>query len=424
MSILLIGLSHRTAPVEVREQLAFDAAGVATALGCFRERFPGCEAAILSTCNRTEIIVAGEGERPNAAEVIRLIAEARDLPVAHFLPHLYQYVGDQACRHFFDVVAGLDSMVLGEYQIVHQAKQAYNLARQEKTSGRNLNRLFHHAFEVSKRIRTETAIVRGKLSIPSAAADLLPAQNGVAQTLIVGAGQTARVVCRNLVEAGNAGRIVVTSRTLEHADTLAADCHVAALPLEKLDEAICQSDRVILAVTCPEPILTAQRVGEIMRRREGRALLLVDLCVPRSVAAEAGKIPGVTLHDIDAVGRIVAENEKHRAAAVNQCERILDEEVAAFEQWLNESQLAPLIEQIYTDARRIRDAELEKFLAGSPDLTDRQKKAVTQLMDRLVGKFMHPCVMGLRHGLNPAMHAAADGFRAQASRCIHAGKHE
>jgi glutamyl-tRNA reductase len=424
MSILLIGLSYRTAPVEVREQLAFDSDGAAAALSCFHQRFPGCEAAILSTCNRMELLIASDGDQPATSDVIRLLAEIRDLPAAHFAPHLYQFSGEQACRHFFHVAAGLDSMVLGEYQIMHQVKQAYHLARQQQTTGRILNRLFHHAFESSKRIRTETAVSRGKLSIPSAAVDLLRVEPNVSQTLIVGSGQTARVVCRHLVDAGNAGRIVVTSRTLEHADTLAADCHVAAAPIDQLDEQLCRSDRVILAVTCPEPILSADRVRRVMSRRQGRPLLLVDLCVPRSVAAEAARVPGVTLHDIDAVGKVVAENEKSRAAALNQCERILDEETAAFEQWLNESRLAPLIEQIYSDARRIRDAELETFLAGSPDLTERQKKAVTQLMDRLVGKFMHPCVMGLRHGMNPAMEAAAGSFRTLASRCTHACKHE
>jgi len=423
MSILLIGISYRTAPVEVREQLAFDDQGVVAALAYIRQRFPGVEAAILSTCNRMEIIIAGDGPRPSASDIIRLLAEARDLPAAHFMPYLYQFTGEPAARHFFDVVAGLDSMVLGEHQIMHQTKQAYNLARQQQTTGRILNRLFHHAFEVSKRIHTETAVSRGRLSIPSVAVDLLRDQLTTGQTLIVGAGRMSRLVCRHLVDVENHGRIVVTSRTLQHADTLASDCHVAAAPIEKLDEQLANADRVILAVNCNDPILTADRVRQAMQDRAGRPLLLLDLCVPRSVAAEVAQIPNVTLHDIDAVGRIVNGNQQNRAAAVIECQRILDEEAAAFEQWLNESQLAPLIERIYSDARRIRDAELEHFLNASPDLTERQKKAVTQLMDRLVGKFMHPCVMSLRHGHSPALQVAADSLHAQAAKCVFAGKH-
>ena len=422
MSILLIGISHRTAPVQVREQLAFDDQGVATALACIRQRFPGVEAAILSTCNRMEILIAGEEPRPGAAEIVRLLAEARDLPASEFTPYLYQFVGEQASRHFFNVVAGLDSMVLGEHQIMHQAKRAYNLAREQQTTGRVLNRLFHHAFEVSKRVHTETEVSRGRLSIPSVAVDWLRHQPAAGQTLIVGAGRMARLVCRHLIDGGPAQRIVVTSRTLAHADTLAADCHVAAAPIQSLDDELVHADQIILAVHCTEPILTAERVSRAMQQRHGRPLLLLDLCVPRSVAAAVSEIPGVTLEDIDAVGRIVDANGRNRAASLNLCQRILDEEAAAFEQWLSESQLAPLIERIYGDARRIRDAELENFLAANGDLTEKQKKSVTQLMDRLVGKFMHPCVMSLRHGHGPAIQAAADSFHAQAARCQHAAK--
>ena len=164
MSILLIGLNHRTAPVEVREQLAFSRDGVATALMLLRNQFPGAEASILSTCNRVEILIATENDRPTAQDVISFIAQARDLPANEFKNYLYQFCDEQAIRHLFRVAGGLDSMVLGESQIVSQLKQAYAQAMEQGTTGRVLNRLFHHAFEVGKRVRTDTDIAEGKLS--------------------------------------------------------------------------------------------------------------------------------------------------------------------------------------------------------------------------------------------------------------------
>jgi glutamyl-tRNA reductase len=161
--ILLIGLNHRTAPVEIREQLAFSRDGVATALLLFRNQFPGAEAAIISTCNRVEILVAGDGDRPTVNDVLTFIAQARDLPVSQFKTYLYTLSGEQACRHFFRVAAGLDSRVLGESQIVSQDKPADALASEQGLTGRTLNRLFHQAFEVGKRIRTETRIGEGKI---------------------------------------------------------------------------------------------------------------------------------------------------------------------------------------------------------------------------------------------------------------------
>src|SRR5580765_7240414 len=234
MSILLIGLNHRTAPVEIREQLAFSRDGVATALLLFRNRFPGSEAAILSTCNRVEMLVASDGDKPTAGEVLSFIAQARDLPVASFKPYLYELKDEQACRHFFRVASGLDSMVLGESQIVNQVKQAYAAASEQGTTGRTLNRMFHHAFEVSKRVRTETKIGLGKVSIPSVAVDVASSifdDFSSKQVLVIGAGEMAQLVCEHLREA-KASRFVVTTRTLNNAKALAEACQGQAVPFD------------------------------------------------------------------------------------------------------------------------------------------------------------------------------------------------
>jgi len=419
VSIVLVGLNHRTAPVEIREQLAFSREGVSTALMFFRKHFPGCEAAILSTCNRVEVLVAAEGDRPTAADIVSFLAEARDLPAAQFKQYLYTFSDEQACRHFFRVVSGLDSMVLGECQIVNQIKQAYTLACEQGTTGRVLNRLFHHAFEVGKRARAGTAIAEGRLSVPSVAVDVarsIFSDFTDKQTLVVGAGEVARLVCQHLAASAQTPRFVVISRTLRNARVLAEACHAAAAPFEQLEQQLVDADIVLMAMGCTQPVLTLQRMREIQKQRQNRLIYIVDLAVPRNVDPEIARLEGVYLYDIDDLGRIVTKNQNHRAAALEQCERILDEEVTAFIQWLNDVRLNPIIAQMYRDAKSVRDDELDRLLRKCPDLTDSQKQAIAQGVDRLVGKFMHPCVHSLRHSPTPAMMALAGALHAANTR--------
>src|SRR5687768_7672176 len=200
MSMLLIGLNHHTAPVAVRERLAFSREGAATALALFHRRYPEAEAAIVSTCNRVEMLI---NNGPDAADLLRFISETRDVPVNQFEPHLYVHAGRDAIRHVFRVISGLDSIVVGEYQIVNQLKQAYQLAHEHETAGATLHRLFHHAFGVSKRTRSETGICDGKTSIPSVAVDVMrmavPDFAG-RRILLAGAGEMARLTAEYLRE--------------------------------------------------------------------------------------------------------------------------------------------------------------------------------------------------------------------------------
>lgn len=424
MSILLIGMNHRTAPVEVREQLAFSRDGVATALLLFRSRFPQCEAAILSTCNRVEILVYAEGDSPSINDVVAFVAQARDLPVPLFKQYLYTLSGEQACRHFFRVASGLDSMVLGENQIVSQVKQAYTSACEAGTTGRVLNRMFHHAFEVSKRVRSETQIGEGRLSISSVAVDVAKRvfeDFSQKQTLVVGAGEMAQLVCQYLREL-DARKFVVTTRTLTNAKTLADACQGVAVPYSELDEQLVHADIVVTATSCPMPILTVERIREVQRQRQGRLLLLIDLAVPRNIEPEVRDLPQVYLCDIDGLGRIAEENRNRRAAQLASCEKILDEEVEAFEQWLDSTKINPLVRQMYRDAQDLQEMELLRLFNKCPDLTPEQRKAVTQLVDRLANKFMHPCVSTLRRHsasrevLADEWKATVSRFRAEASR--------
>ena len=415
MSILLLGLNHRTAPVEVRERLAFSRQGIATALMLFRRQFPDCEAAILSTCNRVEFLFA-DGSEGNASagieeRLVQFLAQVRNVPAVVFRPHLYRVDGAAVVRHVFRVISGLDSMVVGECQIVNQLRQAYELAHEQQTAGAVLHRLFHHAFGVSKRVRTESRIGEGKTSIPSLAADVICDAVGDlrdARILIVGAGEMARLSLEHLGEAG-ARNFVITTRTVTNAKALADAYGGRVAPFDGLDTELADADVVITATNCPMPIVTAERLG---RARRGRPLLLIDLCVPRNVEPEVAGLPGTTLYDVDALGEAAAMTTLSRREQVKVCEGIVEEEVAAFETWLSTSKVAPLIEQMFDDVRALAAIEVRGFFRRFPNLSGPERDAVAELADRLVGKLMHPCVATVRReaSFNSAA-ALADAFR-------------
>jgi len=415
MSVLLIGLNHRTAPVEVRERLAFSREGIAAALMVFRRRFPATEAAILSTCNRVEILVNSENDEAGPERVIDFLSHVRDVPVSAFKSHLQVVEGKDVFRHFFRVISGLDSMVLGEHQIVNQLKQAYQIAHEQKTAGPVLHRLFHHAFGVSKRIRSETGIADGKTSIPSVAVDVIGREMpdfSHRRILIIGAGEMAQLTAQYLAEA-NAQHFAVTTRTLSNAKALAEVCHGEAVPFAGLDDQLAKADIAITATSCPAAIITSERIIACQERRGHRALLLIDLAVPRNVGADVAKIGGVSLYDVDALGRIVSGNCRQRESQVEACQRIVDEEVAAFEGWLAESRVRPLIEQMYQDVRALAEIEVRGLFRRCPELSERQREAVEQLADRLVSKLMHPCVSAVRRpSFTDSAATLAEAFRA------------
>jgi len=405
MSILLLGLNHHTAPVHVRERLAFSREGVANALLLFRRQFPDAEAAIISTCNRVEILISADDDSIDAQQVIDFLARARDIAAPTFAPHLYEFNGDQAVRHLFRVITALDSLVVGECQIVNQIKQAYALSHEQGLCGPVLHRLFHHAFGVSKRARGETGISDGKLSIPSVAMDIVrhacphPSQLSV---LVVGAGDMAQHACRYLSQAA-VGRLVVTSRTFNNARTLADACGGFAALYADLDRHLVQADVVITATSCPNAILTQERVARVCGDRQSdQPLVLIDLSVPRNIAPEAGSLPGVKLYDIDSLAEVVARSHRNRNAAARECEAIINEEVQVFERWISEARTAPLIGQIFRDVRELADIEVRRLLNRCPDLSARHKDEVEQLVDRLVGKLLHPCVAAIRQGTQQA----------------------
>lgn len=398
MSILLIGLNHRTAPVQVRERLAFSREGIATALMLFHKQYPDCEAAILSTCNRVEVLLNSESNEVGLKQVIKFLAQTRNVAADDFASHLDQFEGSDAVRQVFRIIGGLDSMVLGEYQIVNQLKQAYQLAHEQSTTGAVLNRLFHHAFGVSKRIRTETTISDGKTSIPSVAVDVIRDEDPDftnRRILIVGAGEMAQQAAQYL-RAAHATQFAICTRTLTNARALADVCGGEAVPFSDLESELTKADIVITATNCPMALVTVDRIGRAQAARGNRPLLLIDLAVPRNVEPEVGTLPEIRLHDVDSLGRIVAENRRQRTAQAETCEQIIEEETNAFNEWVAQSKVRPLIEQMFEDVRALAEIEVRSMFRRCPDLSDPQRQAVEQLADRIVNKLMHPCVCAVR----------------------------
>jgi glutamyl-tRNA reductase len=417
MSITVLGLNHRTAPVELREQLAFSRDGAAAALHLFKQQFPNSEAAILSTCNRVELIV--NSEKHDETALATFLSRARNVPVAAFSRHLYTVSGRQAIRHLFRVISGLDSMVLGEYQIVNQLKSAYQQAHEQGTAGAVLHRLFHHAFGVSKRVRTETALGEGKTSISSVAVDVIRRLHPTyteERILILGAGEMAQLTARHLSdqEDGGARQLVITTRTMQNARVVAEAYRGQAVPFTELDDELAAADIVITSTTCPTSILTTSRVARAMRQREGRPLLLVDISVPRNIDADAGALTGVTLIDVDTLGTLVDAVRQKRASAVETSESIIEEEVNGFEKWLTErgsGRVGSLIEQMYADVRALAEIEVRAAFKKCPDFTDEHRHAIEQLADRLVAKLMHPCIRTVRQTqASPPAQLLADAF--------------
>jgi glutamyl-tRNA reductase len=331
MAVLVLGLSYRTAPVEIRERVAFPEAAIPLALDRLRQAGLADEAVIVSTCNRVELYAASAREPGSALEGLR-----RFLLEFHSCPtpldrELYAHTEPQSLVHLFRVVSGLDSMVLGETEILGQVKKAYDLALQQRHTGRTLNKAFQRAFNVAKQIRTETNIQRGNISVASVAVDLAEqifetlAHRSV---LVIGAGDTSEKTARALLSRG-ARHLLVTNRSFERADALARELGGKAVPFDNWSAEFPQVDIVISSTAAPQPILDRPRLEPLLAARRRRPLLLIDIAVPRDIHPEVNDLEDVYLYNIDHLQTIAADALRQRQDEIARCERIIAEKVAA-----------------------------------------------------------------------------------------------
>jgi len=399
--LLVVGVSHRTAPLEVREKLAFTDDAIEPAVRQLAALPTIGEAMLLSTCNRVEIYAATRGNggtAPALDDVHRFFAEHRRLALPSVSPHLYDHVGVAAVVHTFRVASSLDSLVLGEPQILGQMKSAYGIATQVGVLGPILGRCLERAFGVAKRVRTETAIARGAANVSSVAVQLAQKVFGELDgktVLVVGAGKMSDLAARHLADDG-AGRILVTNRSPERAVALAGRVGGEARPWSELESLLAGADVVISSTGSREPIITRALMKGVMKARKHQPIFLVDIAVPRDIEPGCGDLDGVYLFDIDDLERVVVENRKGREKESESAEEIVAVEVKQFLSWQRTQGVVPTIKGLRERFQTVARAEVEKTLAALGPRAEGNDKVIRQLGDAIVAKLLHTPMMALK----------------------------
>jgi glutamyl-tRNA reductase len=393
--IVVIGLSHRTAPVQVRERLAAGADTLPTVLARLALRRELGEAMFLSTCNRVEVValVAGHSSAEGARHAIReeLARQGGASSGEELAPYLYEKVGDEAVRHIFRVACSLDSMVLGEPQILGQVKDAYEAAVAAGTLKGTLGRCMSQAFSVAKRVRTETEIGAGSVSISSVAVDLATRIFGDLAdrtVLLLGAGEMAEAAAKSLVKGARALRIC--NRSFDRAAALAGQMHASAVPWDALPEELAVADVVVASTASTTYVVTRKMVQQAMRSRKGRTLLFVDIAVPRNVDPTVHGLDNAYVYNVDDLEQEVARGLQARQSYVQAAEAIVDGQVAEFLAWRRGLEVQPTLVAMRAKARAVVLAELDVSLKGRlKHLGEADRAALKQMVESAVGKLLH-----------------------------------
>jgi glutamyl-tRNA reductase len=383
--LLLVGANHRTAPIALRERLDFSSRGLGLALKALAARVAVKEAALVSTCNRVELYVVCDDVSQTQADLARFVCDFHGLAPDLVSQHLYAFTDGDAARHLFRVASGLDSLVVGEPQILGQVKDAYGAAAAEQTTGPLLSRLFHWAFAVGKRVRSETALAEGAVSVSFAAVALarkIHGSLGGRSVLVIGAGEMGKLTALHL-KAQGIRQLLITSRTPSHAEQLAAEVGGTLSPWDRLPQALLESDIVITATGAATPVLDRAQVEAAMPASRTRPLFLIDIAVPRDVAPEAGDIEQVFLYNIDDLQSLVRENLEKRGGETGKAEQIVAEEAGKFGAWQRSRGAIPTVVALRQRFESIRRAELERLepkLAQLPPEARQRLEDVTRLI--------------------------------------------
>ncbi len=390
MAIVVVGLNHTTAPVAVRERLAFSDATLAEALAHFRPPEVQ-ELVILSTCNRVEMYLQTSDVDVSMASAVGFMAACHAVPPTQFTPHLYQLSDLEAVRHLLRVAASLDSLVLGEPQILGQVKAAYLAAQAAGRTGLIFSQLFERALRVAKTIRTETGISDHAVSVSYAAVELAKKIFESLQqrtVMVLGAGDTAELAARHLVSQG-VTRVFIANRTSERAVLLAQALQAKAIPWEAFPEHLAYTDIVISSTSAPHPIIQPAMVREALRARRSRPMFFIDIAVPRDVDPAVNTLENVFLYDIDDLHNVVQENRRERQREALEAEALVWQEVQQFQQWLAVRDAVPTIVAMRQHAEAIRLQELEKALHKLGPLDERQRRVLEALTCGIVNKLLH-----------------------------------
>ncbi|MER3455592.1 MAG: glutamyl-tRNA reductase [candidate division GAL15 bacterium] len=397
MIILCVGTSHRTAPVEVRERVAFPESRLGVASALLRGRDGLHEAVVLSTCNRTEAYVVAEEACAGTRAVLDFWGDYHGLLPQEMEPYVYALVGPDAVRHVFRVAAGLDSMMVGEVQILGQVREAFRAARTARATGPLLDALFRHAIAAGRRVRQQTGIERGSLSVPQAAVQLAQQLLGGLegrQVLVLGAGEMAELTVRHLVEAG-CGGVVVCNRTLEHARPVAERLGGVAVRFDELSCYLSRVDIVVTSTAAPHPVVEPELVVQALAGRR-EPLVFVDIAVPRDVHPAVGQLPGVRLFNVDDLQAVSEATRQARQAEVMQAERIVAEETERFFGWLRSLKVVPLITALRARAEAVAEEEWRRALPRLQGLTHEEREAVRALVHAVVNRLLHGPIVRLK----------------------------
>jgi glutamyl-tRNA reductase len=403
MKILLVGLSHKTAPVEMREKLAFSPSMLRSALTHFDHLHPQAhledvrEGVILSTCNRLEVYTLVRNPEVAGEAIINFLGRACGVSPGLFRNQLYVYHDDDAVRHLFRVAAGLDSMVLGEPQILGQITEAYEAALSQGAAGTVLSAMFRSAIHGGKRVRTETAIGVNPSSISSVAAALtgqLLGDLSERQVLLIGAGEMGAIAVRALRRRG-VSRIVVANRTHQNAEQLAREWGGQAVTFQQLTEAMIAADIIISSTGAPHTILNRAMLEPAMAIRPARPLLIIDIAVPRDIDPDVTEISHVHLHDIDDLQSQADDNVRERESEIPRVEAIVEKEMAHFLDWLASLDVVSTITDLRHQVEAIRQRELER-LFNRLDLDERERELVATMSHRLINKILHEPTLRLK----------------------------
>lgn len=391
MHLTLVGLSHKTAPVEIREKLTFPAHRQEEAHSLLLGTPDVAEAVVLSTCNRTEIyaVTAAGSDGPSA--IVDFLADYHDLDRHELMRYLYFSEGEAVVRHLFMVVASLDSMVIGEAQILGQVKDAYEHAFANNASGRIFNKLFRQSFEVGKRVRNETDIGENAVSISYAAVELAKKVFDTLDgrtVLILGAGEMSELTAKHLMCNG-VKTVLVANRTFERAEELACRFCGSAIRYDELFDRMQEADIVISSTAATQYVITKDQVASALKGRKGNPLFLIDIAVPRDIDPAVNELADVFLYDIDDLNGVVEANIEERMREARRAEAIIAEEMVAFERWIESMEVVPTVAAMRAKAEQVRTEEMQKALKRLGGLSEKELQTVEQLTASIVNKMLH-----------------------------------
>lgn len=391
MNIIVVGLSYNTAPLEIREKIAFSPTRIEEPLRELVTLPEITEAVILSTCNRVEIYAATRDIAGGIARIKRFLAEYHHMTFDLLEQHLYGLHGEAAIRHVFRVASSLDSMVMGEPQILGQVKSAYGYAAEYKTSGIILNRFLHKAFSVAKRVRTETRIASSAVSVAFAAVELAKKifdDLSDKIVLLIGAGEMGELAAKHLINSGARG-VLVANRTFERGEKLAAEFGGKAIVFEDLFDHLHKADIVISSTGAPQHIIKPKQVAEVVRRRRLKPMFFIDIAVPRDIDPKVNEVENVYLYNTDDLQGIVESNLRQRAKEAEKAEAIVNQEIGQFFTWLSTLEITPAIVALRSRFEEVRKAELARTTAAWKDLRPEDEKRLEALTSAIIGKLLH-----------------------------------